>query len=95
MAPKLLLADDPTKGIDVNARMDVHRMLSKLAEQGSIILLFSSDDGELVSLTRHAARASVIVMYEGQIVSRLRGADITEENIGRASLQVSKEGVGA
>lgn len=94
VSPKLLLADDPTKGIDVNARTDVHRMMSKLAENGTIVIMFSSDDSELVNLARHTAYASVIVMYEGKIVKRLRGAEITEENISKASLQVSKEGVG-
>ena len=95
VSPKLLLADDPTKGIDVNARSDVHRMISELAENGSAVIMFSSDDGELVNLTRHAECSSVIVMYEGKIVKRLHGAEITEENISKVSLQVSREGTGA
>lgn len=94
-APKLLLADDPTKGIDVNARSDVHKLMHDLTEKGAAILMFSSDDGELVRLTRHAACASVVVMYEGKIVKRLRGAEITEENISKATLQFSGEDIGA
>ena len=89
--PKMLLADDPTKGIDVSARSDVHRMMTDLSAKGSVILMFSSDDTELVSLTKNAPLSSVIVMYEGEIVKRLRGADITEENISKASLQVTRE----
>lgn len=88
--PKILLADDPTKGIDVQARTDVHKIFNDLASKGSIVIMVSSDDAELVNLAKHSHKAAVIVMYEGHIIKTLRGAEITEENIGQASLQVKR-----
>jgi ABC-type sugar transport system ATPase subunit len=84
--PKLLLADDPTKGIDVKAREDLHKEFSKLAKQGSSVIYASSDDDELVNITSMAERSRVIVMYEGQISKTLVGNEITRENISAASM---------
>ncbi|WHH59039.1 sugar ABC transporter ATP-binding protein [Petroclostridium sp. X23] len=89
--PKLLLADDPTKGIDVQARRDVHQIMRQLAESGSVVIMVSSDDEELVELTQITKYSKVIVMYEGKIVRVLTGADITEENIAAASMPIEKE----
>lgn len=89
--PKLLLADDPTKGIDVQARTDVHKIMADMAREGSSVLMVSSDDEELVNLTRMADSSRVIVMYEGRIVKTLRGGDITVENIAAASVNLQKE----
>lgn len=80
-APSLMLADDPTKGIDVTARRDVHRVIRALAAEGTAILFVSSDSEELVELARLYDNARVIVMYRGQIIHTLRGDDITTENI--------------
>lgn len=85
--PKILLADDPTKGIDVQARRDIHRIFCEMAERGSSVLMFSSDDDELVSMTRMAERSRVIVMYEGTIAAELTGDDINVHNIIENSLQ--------
>lgn len=90
--PKLLLADDPTKGIDVQARNDVHKIMVEMSRAGSSVLMVSSDDEELVNLTRMADRARVIVMYEGEIVKTLWGKDITVENIAAASVNLNKDG---
>lgn len=89
--PKVFLADDPTKGIDVQARREVHKILYSLAEQGSGVIMVSSDDKELVDLTRNAKRSKVIVMYEGQISAVLVGDKITEDNISLASMNMYKE----
>jgi ABC-type sugar transport system ATPase subunit len=80
------LADDPTKGIDVQSRRDIHKILCDMAEQGTAIMMVSSDDEELVELTQRAKHSKVIVMYEGNIVAELRGKDITVENIIKCSL---------
>lgn len=82
----LLLADDPTKGIDVQARRDIHKILCDMSEAGTAIMMVSSDDEELVELTRMAPRARVIVMYEGAIIKELRGNEITVQNIINYSL---------
>lgn len=80
-APKLILADDPTKGIDVNARRDVHNLLKSLVKNGSSVVFVSSDDEELVELTRAVPFSRIIVIYDGMIVNTLYGGDITTENI--------------
>ena len=85
--PRLFLADDPTKGIDVQARRYIHKLLCGLAEQGTSVIMFSSDDEELVSFTRLAKRSRVLVMYEGTIAAELKGKDITVHNIIENSLQ--------
>ncbi len=79
--PAVLLADDPTKGIDVNARREVHQFIRALAARGAAILFVSSDSEELVELTRSHGQARVLIMYGGQIIHTLRGDDITAENI--------------
>jgi ribose transport system ATP-binding protein len=84
--PKILLADDPTKGIDVQARLDVHHMLCDLIQQGSSVVLVSSDDEELVQLARMSPFARILIMYEGEIVRMLTGSDVTTENIISASI---------
>ena len=87
--PVLLLADDPTKGIDVKARSDVHNMMYQLAEKRSAVLMVSSDDYELVTLAEHARLSKIIVMYEGRIVRVLKGKDINVDNIASSSLGIS------
>lgn len=84
--PRLLLADDPTKGIDVKARIDLHEQFSNLAKQGNAVVIVSSDDDELVSITSRSARSKVIVMYEGKISTILEGCRINRENISAATM---------
>jgi ABC-type sugar transport system ATPase subunit len=79
--PKFFLLDDPTKGIDVNARREVHGIIRELADNGTSVMYLSSDEEELVELTRGYKRSRVIVMYRGQIVHTLVGNEITVENI--------------
>lgn len=79
--PSLLLADDPSKGIDVQARKEMHAVFHKLSEEGTSMIVVSSDDDELVDLCAKAPRARVIVLYEGQISATLRGSEITRDNI--------------
>ena len=66
-SPKLILADDPTKGIDVKARADLHEELAKIVNDGNAVLMVSSDDDELVSITSRVPCSRVIVMKKGEI----------------------------
>ena len=79
--PVLLLADDPSKGIDVQARKEMHAVFHKLAEEGTSMIIVSSDDDELVDLCAGIPNAKVIVLYEGQISATLQGREITRDNI--------------
>ena len=88
--PKLLLADDPTKGIDVKARADLHDQFSDLAKQGNAVVIVSSDDDELVNITSRTPLSRVIVMYEGNISTILEGNRINRENISAATMPTNK-----
>ena len=87
--PDILLADDPSKGIDVGARAEMHQIFCSMAARGSAILFVSSDDEELVTMAQKAPDFSVAVMYGGRIVTRLKGSDISVANIVAASMPAS------
>ena len=84
--PKLLLADDPSKGIDVQARAELRELLYALASKGTSMIIVSSDEEELASLCADENISRVIVMYEGNIVQTLKGKDVTRQNITAATL---------
>ena len=79
--PVLLLADDPSKGIDVHARSEMQAILKRLSAQGTSMIIVSSDDDELEKICRITPNARVLVMYEGNVVATLRGVHITRDNI--------------
>lgn len=87
---KVILADDPTKGIDVAARRDVHEIFHQMACGGAAVLFVSSDDEELVTIAEKAENYSVAVMYNGTFTKRLYGKDITTNNIISASIPGGK-----
>ena len=89
--PRLLLLNDPTKGIDVKARNDLHQMFTALAAEGNAVVMISSDEDELVNITSMPEVSRVLVMYEGTISAVLEGQDITRENISAASMPGKKE----
>jgi len=84
--PKLLLMDDPTKGVDVGTKAEFYALLTKLCDDGKTILFYSSDDEELVGLSDR-----VLVVYDGKIRIELSGTTLTKENLIAASLGVSNE----
>jgi ribose transport system ATP-binding protein len=79
--PRLLLLDDPTRGVDIQTRRDIYHRIRRLAAQGVGVLLSSTDTIELVGTCDR-----VLVMYEGRIVSALEGSAITEQNIVSAAV---------
>lgn len=84
--PVLLLANDPSKGIDVNARAELREIMWNLTEKGMSIVFVSSDEDELISLCSTRNNARVIVMYEGTIVETLYGKEITRDRLISATL---------
>ena len=87
---KVILADDPTKGIDVAARRDVHEVFRRIASGGAAVIFVSSDDEELVTMAKTTENYSVVVMYNGAFVKRLYGKDINTNNIISASIPGGK-----
>ena len=69
--PKLLILDEPTRGVDVGARAEIHRVIRRQAEEGVPILMIASELEELLACDR------VLVMREGSIVGELSGSSIS------------------
>ena len=74
--PGVLLADEPTRGIDVGAKRDIYDVLVRLAGDGMAILLISNEVEEILGLAHR-----VLVMRAGRLVAELSGGDMTEEAI--------------
>jgi ABC-type sugar transport system ATPase subunit len=76
VSPKILIVDEPTRGIDVGAKAEVHSLLEQLARQGAAILLISSELPEVLSVADR-----ILVMCEGRISGELDGQTATEEDV--------------
>jgi rhamnose transport system ATP-binding protein len=74
--PDVLILDEPTRGIDVGAKAEVHRIISRLAADGLAILLISSELPEVIGMADR-----VVVFHEGRVGATLTRADATEERI--------------
>ena len=85
-SPKVIMLDEPTRGIDANARNDIYRIIQDLKSQGLAVLLISSDIEEIQNLSDR-----VIVMHEGSIVKTLEKSEITIDNITTWAFGVKKE----
>jgi rhamnose transport system ATP-binding protein len=78
--PKLLIIDEPTRGIDIGTKAEVHRLLSELAGQGLAILMISSELPEVLGMADR-----VLVLCEGRITAELDRADATPEAVMHAA----------
>ena len=76
--PRVMIIDEPTRGIDVGAKAEVHALLHELARAGTAILVISSDLPEVLALADR-----ILVMREGRISGELNGAEATEEKVMR------------
>ncbi|GAA1955315.1 hypothetical protein GCM10009798_13190 [Nocardioides panacihumi] len=79
--PRVLLAEEPTQGVDAGARVDIYAILRRAADDGAAVVVLSSDGVELEGLCDR-----VLIMSRGSIVQELRGEEVTEEAIARAAL---------
>lgn len=74
--PKILIVDEPTRGVDVGAKAEVHRLLRELADQGLGVLMISSDLPEVLAVADR-----VLVMRAGQIVAEMDRNEASEESV--------------
>jgi rhamnose transport system ATP-binding protein len=74
--PAVLIVDEPTRGIDVGTKAEVHRLLSELAADGLAVLMISSDLPEVLGMADR-----VLVMHEGRLAAELPRAEATEETV--------------
>jgi rhamnose transport system ATP-binding protein len=75
-SPRLLIIDEPTRGIDVGTKAEVHRLLSEQAAKGLAVLMVSSELPEVLGMADR-----VLVMREGRLVATLDRADATQESV--------------
>ena len=76
IGPRILILDEPTRGVDVGAKSEIYRIMSQMARKGVAILMISSELPEVVGMSDR-----VYVMHEGSIAGELEGERITQENI--------------
>ncbi len=77
--PRLVLAEEPTQGVDAGAHIEIYRILRRVAESGIPVILLSGDGRELEGVCDR-----VVIFSRGQIVGELDGEDVTEEGIARS-----------
>ncbi|MCB1273156.1 MAG: sugar ABC transporter ATP-binding protein [Leucobacter sp.] len=78
--PRVLIIDEPTRGIDVGTKSEVHRLLSTLAQQGMGVLMISSELPEVLGMADR-----VVVMREGRVTATIDRAHATQENVMHAA----------
>ena len=72
----LLVLNEPTRGVDIGAKAEIHQLVNELTAQGVAVLMVSSDLPELLGMSDR-----IVVLSQGRVVGRLSGADATEENV--------------
>jgi ribose transport system ATP-binding protein len=83
--PTIMLLDDPTKGVDIQAKSELFAILMSLASEGTTILIYSSDNEELLSICTR-----VLVMFEGEIVEEVSGDRLNEETLVDSAIRGKK-----
>jgi ribose transport system ATP-binding protein len=78
LQPRILLLDEPTRGIDVGAKQEIYRLMEQLAEQGVAVLFVSSELEEILGMSDR-----VLVMHEGRITGELLRDQLSEESVMR------------
>jgi len=81
--PRIILLNDPTRGIDVGTKQEFYQLLRNLADAGAAIVLYSTDYDELIGCCD-----TVLVLYDGTVKRTLRGAEITERALISLALNI-------
>lgn len=74
--PKVLILDEPTRGIDVGAKYEIYELMNEMAEAGMAVLMISSELPELIGMCKR-----IYVMAEGEIKGELENEDISQVSV--------------
>ena len=74
--PKVIILDEPTRGVDVGAKAEIHRLIHELAARGQAVLLISSDLPEVLALSDR-----ILVLHQGQAAAEFTAAEATQEKV--------------
>ncbi|HEY1187958.1 MAG TPA: sugar ABC transporter ATP-binding protein, partial [Gemmata sp.] len=85
--PKVLILDEPTRGVDVGAKAEIYALVDQLAGQGVAVWMITSDMEELLGMSDR-----VVVMHEGRLAGELSGPKLTEEAVMRLATGAGEEG---
>lgn len=83
--PRVIILDEPTKGIDIGSKAAVHDFMSELAAEGLAVIMVSSEIPEVLGMSDR-----VIVMREGRIAAEFAGDQMTPENLVRAAVGIGE-----
>jgi ribose transport system ATP-binding protein len=89
-SPKIILLNDPTRGIDVGTKQEIYQLLRRLADEGAAILFYSTDYDELIGCCDR-----VLVLYDGAIQRELVGEGLTEHALIASALNIETGEAGA
>jgi ribose transport system ATP-binding protein len=79
--PKVLMLDEPTRGIDINAKNEIYRLIMELASEGLAIIVVSSELPEILAISDR-----ILVMSEGCITAEIPASEATEDCILKAAI---------
>ncbi|MCB1441288.1 MAG: sugar ABC transporter ATP-binding protein, partial [Nitratireductor sp.] len=82
--PRIILLNDPTRGIDVGTKQEIYQLLRRLADDGAAIIFYSTDYDELIGCCDR-----VLVLYDGEVKRELAGDEINVHNLIASALNIS------
>ena len=85
--PKVIILDEPTKGIDIGSKAAVHEFMAELASQGLAVIMVSSEIPEILGMSDR-----VMVMRDGRMVAELTDNDLSPETLVRYAADITEEG---
>ncbi|MFC0226127.1 xylose ABC transporter ATP-binding protein [Serratia aquatilis] len=85
LKPKILILDEPTRGIDIGAKQEIYKLINQLVQQGIAVIVVSSELPEVLGLSDR-----VLVMHQGQIKADLVNRDLTQEQVMETALRSEK-----
>ena len=80
--PEILIIDEPTKGIDVGAKAEIHELISQVVREGKSVILVSSEMQEVMSVADR-----IVVMHEGRVTGILKRDEFSQEAVMRLSIK--------